>query len=328
MDSLFLPHRNLTNMLAEVRSRMTAGSGLSTTLVVGPTGVGKTTLGNMQLRSLLSNYRVRIQENPAFIPAVMAEVDPADKGEINFVLLYNRLCAALLAPGSLGGFTADASDGQPMDAVKNARLLLENALKERKLKHLILDEAVHFTDSKTDPIEYGNLLKSLGKRGACNLLLLGAYGCERLVVATSQLSRRIGVVHYERYKATDNDFKEYAKFVRSLVENMPYRFDIELASRIEYLFEGTVGLPGSTADVLKDAAKRSYEDGNKWSEEHLLKAMPSRAAHKKILTDTVRGEATVQPYLQMAKEHEYVTEEDISLVVNMEASKQTAGEFA
>jgi hypothetical protein len=124
MKSLYIPHRNLSHVISEVGTLMTAGAGVSVTLVVGPPGVGKTAFGRMQLRNLLRQYKVQIQENPSIIPAVMSEVDPADRGaEINFVLLYARICAALLSPSALDGFGVPQEPNQTIDLIKNSRLM-------------------------------------------------------------------------------------------------------------------------------------------------------------------------------------------------------------
>ncbi|KNA33557.1 hypothetical protein ADU20_14285 [Burkholderia pseudomallei] len=319
MKATCVPHRNLDAVMHEVRSRMTAGAGLSITLVVGPPGVGKTTFGRKQLQSLLSRYPIQLQEKRHIIPAVMSEVDAADRGEFNFNLLYNRLCADLMAPSSLDGPVLLENVSEPADPVRNSRMMFERALRRREVKHLILDEAVHFTNSLTDPLQYGNLLKSLSNRSGFNLLLLGAYGCEQLVLASAQLARRIGVVHYPRYFQTDQDFTEYCTFVKSLLAHLPYGFDIDIENRLEYLFAGTFGLPGATVDVLTGAAGRCCESKRKvWSDACLLKSMPSKEAQRKIARDTMVGEAEVQPFLQMEREHDYATEQDIRNVLLLE----------
>jgi hypothetical protein len=86
--------------------------------------------GRMQLRNLLRQYKVPIQENPSIIPAVMCEVDPAGRGsEINFVLLYSRICSALLAPSALEGFGIPQEPNQPVELLRNSQLMFEAAIK-------------------------------------------------------------------------------------------------------------------------------------------------------------------------------------------------------
>lgn len=321
MASQYLPHRNLNAVMSEVHTRMSP-PGLSITIVVGPPGVGKTTFGSMRLRDILLAHRSTMLKNKRIIPAVMCEVDPADRGDFNFILLYNRISAALLAPTTLEGFSlADVRPGA-VEATKHARLMMEKALVYRELQHLILDEAVHFTDSSTDPLEYGNLLKTLSNRANVNVLMLGAYGCERLVKASGQLGRRITVVHYERYKDTTDDFKEYCTYVKSVVKSLPYSFELAIENKLEYLFAGTFGLPGLTTDVLKVAAKLCFESRQRvWEDGYLLKAMPSKAAQATIARETVVGESQVQPFLQSEHEVEYATAEDIRQALLLDKSQ-------
>ncbi|MBB5400530.1 ATP-binding protein [Paraburkholderia youngii] len=324
---LFVPHRNLDRLSLAVNRRMTAGAGLSLTVIVGPTGAGKTTFGRMLLRDLLKRYQVQIQERRHIIPAVMSEVDPADnKGEINFALLYNRLCSDLMAPSALDMVAVREELDEPYDPVKRSRIEFERALKARELRHLILDEAVHFTNSKTDPLLYGDLLKSLSNRTGFNLLLLGAYGCEELAIASDQLGRRVGVVHYPRYQQTEEDAKEFGGFLKSYAAEMPYKFGIELTDhQIEYMLVGAVGIAGLAADVLKTACERcSVERYPKWSEAKLREAMPSKAAQQKIARTTIEGEVNVAPYLQTDKEVDYLTEGQVRAELRQEKVEREA----
>jgi hypothetical protein len=324
LKSLLISHRNQERIFSEVRTLMTAGAGISVVLLVGPTGVGKTSFGRRQLRNILQQYKIQIQENPSLIPAVLCEVDPAEKGSsINFVLLYSRICSALLAPNALEGFSIPKEPNQPIDLVSNSRLMFEGAIKARGLHNLILDEVVHFAHSSTDPVHIDDLLKSLSNRNGFNLLMLGAYGCEALAVATGEMARRVSIVHYERYKDSKEDFVEYATFVKAVATALPYRFEVDVTNRLEYMFDGTFGLPGLTVDVLSNAAKRCAEERyQRWNDKFLLKAMPSRAAQRKIAGSTVRGERDIEPYLQLASEVDYLAEKDVLLELRMEEQEK------
>jgi hypothetical protein len=324
---LFVPHRNLEILSKEVSRRMTAGAGLSLTVVVGPTGIGKSSFGRMQLRNLLKRYQVQIQERPHVIPAVMSEVDPADHtGEMNFVLLYNRLCSDLLVPSALDMVAAPMESDELWDPVKRGRLEFESALIKRELRHLILDEAVHFTNSRTNPLLYGDFLKSLSNRAGFNLLLLGAYGCEELAIASDQLGRRVGVIHYPRYLQTQDDAKEFGTFLRSYVASLPYKLEFELTdNQIEYMLVGTVGLPGLAADVLKRACEHCcFERYPAWNEEKLRLAMPSKAAQRKIARATIEGETNVLPFLNTDEAVDYMTEEQVRTELRQEEAERKA----
>jgi hypothetical protein len=327
LDWLFIPHRNLEILANEVSRRMTAGAGLSLTVVVGATGTGKSSFGRMQLRNLLKHYQVQIQERPHIIPAVLSPVDPAGQGgEINFVLFYNRLCANLLVPSELDMVTVPNESDEPLDPIKRGRIEFESALIKREVRHLILDEAVHFTASKTDPLLYGDFLKALSDRAGFNLLLLGAYGCEQLATASDQLGRRVGVIHYPRYKQTNEDAMEFATFLRSYVAALPYKLQFELTDhQIEYLLVGTFGLPGLAANVVKNACEQCcFERYPQWTERQLRRAMPSIAAQRKIGRVTTEGEDNIAPFLNTDEPVDYMTEEQIRAELRQERAELEA----
>jgi hypothetical protein len=311
--NLAVPHRNQNTVLAQVQPLMEPDAGLNIVLVVGPPGVGKSALGRLLLRNLLQDYAYLIQEDPAIIPAVLVEVDSPDrKFEIDIGLFFARICKALLSPSILDGFGMPQDLQMPTDHVQNSRIFLENAIEGRKLHHLILDEVIHFLHSSTPPTHYGNLLKSLSNRSSFNLALLGPYGSEELVPATGQLARRIVVVEYPRYKNCDEDFKQYATFIKSVAAVMPYQFEIDLENDIEYLFDGNFGIPGNSVDVIFKAARACSKDKfPRWNRTHFLKSMPSLEAQRIIAKETIRGEDQIRPYLQTKFVKAYATEADI-----------------
>ncbi|MGF6786948.1 ATP-binding protein [Paraburkholderia sp. 35.1] len=322
--NLAVPHRNQNTVLAQVQSLMEPDAGLTIVLVVGPPGVGKSSLGRILLRNLLQDYAYLIQEDPAIIPAVLVEVDSPDKKyEIDISLFFARICTALLSPSVLDGFGMPQDLQTPTDHVHKSRILLERAIDGRKLHHLILDEVIHFLHSSTPPIHYGNLLKSLSNRSSFNLALLGPYGSEELVPASGQLARRIAVVEYPRYKDCDQDFRQYATFIKSVAAVMPYRFEIDLENDIEYLFDGNFGIPGNSVDVIFKSARLCSKDKiPRWNRTHLLKSMPSLKAQRVIAKETLRGEEQIQPYLQTEFIKAYATEADIRSELEKEQNER------
>ncbi|MEX3929155.1 TniB family NTP-binding protein [Paraburkholderia sp. BR10936] len=322
--NLTIPHRNLDRVLDDVQPLMEEDSGLTIVVIVGPTGVGKSSLGRKLLRKTLEKYSYLIQEDPAIIPAVMVEVDSPDKKqEIDFGLFFARICSALLSPSVLDGFATPKSLSDTVDYTEKSRIMLEKAIVGRDLRHLILDEVIHFLASSTPPEHYGNLLKSLSNRSNFDLLLLGAYGSEEIIHASGQLARRIIILHYQRYTDSTEDYKEYATFMKSVALQMPYRFEIDLEHSVHYLFDGNLGIPGSSVEVLQKAAARcSREKHPKWSDDFLVKYMPSIKAQKEIAMETLRGEEQIQPYLQNQQRVKYATETEIRALLGAEKAER------
>lgn len=325
LKSLRFGHRNLDQVIKKVRLCMIPSSGLSVTVVVGPTGVGKSTFAALQAETLLRQYEVEIREDPGVIPVVLSEVDAPDKKEINWQLFYSRICQDL---NSLfvdePAYQTDAA-GRPIDVVESSRMRFERALRNRAVRHLILDEAVHFTDSNTDPLQYGNLLKSLGNRAGMNLLLVGAYGSERLLESSAQLARRNAVVHFPRYRETQEDFDAYTKFVKEFARYIPLPKPVDLKPYVQRLFEAHIGLPGYTAQTLINAVIRCGDSGNEWKDEHLWSAFPSPKSYEKVAMDTLTGEANIVDYLQTDSPRDYKRLSEIQSTLIAAKAKKRKG---
>jgi hypothetical protein len=321
LKQLCFAHNSMRQVSEAVTRLMTPGTEGTITLVVGPTGVGKSTLGRRLLAQFLQQHIAEIHENRGCIPAILAEVPPASGGKFDWPLFYREIGDKLLVPR---WDEAILTKPGPMltapetvfDKLPSMRFAATRALKRRKTRHIILDECVHFTDSDEEPLEYGNLLKSLANVPGTNLLMLGAYGSEALVKASAQLSRRVSVVHFPRYPATPQGRKEYGVFLFSLQSSLPLPYDVNLMQFRDVLAAGTCSLPGFTADVVcqtvVNAATDMQTSGvSTWKDEYLFSAMPSAVQHATILADCLDGEERIRKYLPSLTKPEYVSEDDV-----------------
>jgi|GEM_PF-7085618 len=323
LRNLRFMHRNLSAVIDEVKRRMLPGAGLSLTIVAGPSGVGKSTFAALQAEALLKLYDVEIRENPGVIPVVLSEVDAADGKEFNWKLFYHHLSEdlQLLTPESSGLGDIDARSIR----VRNLRLRFEKGMHFRKVRHLILDEAVHFTDSKSQPLQYGNLLKSLANRNGMNLLLVGAYGSEKLVRASGQIARRIGVVHFERYRDNQEDYDAFTQFIKEFEAHIPLPFKVDLKKYTAQLFYAHLGMPGYAAGALiKAVTQCAYEGSESWKDEYVWNALPSQAEYETIAAETFAGEDNVKPYLSMAQPIIYPSEAELRVRISSKKSKDRA----
>lgn len=166
--------------------------------------------------------------------------------------------------------------------------MMERAIKERDLRYLVLDEVIHFVNSTTPVIYYGDFLKSLSNCSGFNLLLPEAYGSEEIIHASGQLARRIKIIHYPRYKDNEKYYTEYATFVKSCANKLPCQFEVDLTNDVEYLFSGSFGGVGTSVDILQQAAANCVRGRHsKWSRESLRKAMPSLKAKKEMAREVL-----------------------------------------
>ncbi|WP_051381370.1 ATP-binding protein [Paraburkholderia mimosarum] len=312
LRSLRFTHPNLEAVRKQVRQNTTPHSELSITIVTGPAGVGKSTFANLLMEELLKIYEVEIKEDPGSIPVVYNEIDAADGKLINWQLFYKNLLQDLLTIVPEPLLNKGSSAQSTNTAIKNSRMLLDDALRNRKVRYIILDEVVHLTDSRTPPLQYGNLLKSLANRAGLNLILVGAYGSERLMEASGQLTRRVDVVHYARYRSTKKDFAAFATFLKEFQNFIPLPFEIPLSKYIEPLFRAHVGLSGYASQTIAKAVRTcAYEGANRWHDDYMWSAFPAPAAHEKIALETMAGEKAVERYLKSPGEKAYPSEAEM-----------------
>jgi hypothetical protein len=323
--SLRFTHRNLETVMRRVDRHMTPGAGLPIALVVGPSGVGKTAFATLHTRNVLKRYDVEIREDPDAIPAVLNEVDAADGKEINWRLFYRHLLEDLQALAPDLPIEKGAADNGA-DSVRGYRLLFERALRFRKVRHLILDEAVHFTDSRTEPLQYGNLLKSLANRAGMNLLLVGAYGSEKLKGASGQLSRRVEVIHFPRYQDNQDDFDAFTQFLKSFEPHIPLPFKIDIKQYIERLFHAHLGMSGYAARTLIKAVTECAFDGSQsWKDEYVWNAMPSPAEYETVALETLEGEKNVKRFLSSDQPVIYPSEANIHAQLTAKSNNRRGG---
>ncbi|MFM0499044.1 ATP-binding protein [Paraburkholderia caffeinilytica] len=322
LRSLRFTHPNLEVVRKRVRENTTPHGELSITIVSGPAGVGKSTFAQLLMEELLKRHEVEIQEDLGSIPVVLSVIDAADGKQINWQLFYQNMLQDLvtITPAFL---SSQANTPESMNAaIKSSRMMLDHALRQRKVRYIILDEAVHLTDSATPPLQYGNLLKSLANRAGLNLILVGAYGSERLMEASGQLTRRLEVVEFPRYRCKEEGFREFATFLMEFQRFIPLPFEIPLSKYIEPLFLAHMGLCGYASQTLAKVVRACAYDGLKrWEDDYLWNACPVPAAYEKISMETLAGEMAIKRYLKSPKARTYPSEKE--MLARLAAQKTT-----
>lgn len=308
-------HPQLDDAIKQSTRLLTPGTGISITVVVGPTGVGKTTLARCMLEHSLQQFSADIVDDPSCVPAAYVEVPPSEKeGGVDWSL-FNRRCGIALhdaLPEERPSTEGSGFSGGDMPIYKpGLRAAFERAIVNRKLRHLVLDECGHFVDSAEDAKIYGNVLKSLANVGGINVLMLGAYGAERIIETTAQLARRINVVHFRRF----DSFENYCIYLNTLAQALPLAKTPDLLQHAGILYEHCCQLGGVTADTITQAvveASLNEERPGQWSDDYLWRAIPTKAKRRTVMEDLILGEERMKPFEQWTCQPTHAeTEEEI-----------------
>jgi energy-coupling factor transporter ATP-binding protein EcfA2 len=235
-------------------------------LVLGPTGVGKTTL-LMKIEQLMTTELLAdLQTDPGRLPIVSVECIAPESGVFSWRDHFRRLLMRMDEPlldHKLDPGTSIRIGRRAVRFMPNAKAVgseyrhaVERALCFRRPMAVMLDEAQHLASvgSPRRLSDQLDVIKSIANCTGTVHVLLGTYGLLAFRNLSAQLSRRSVDIHFPRYRADDpEDRKTFLTILRSFEQQLPLSEPPALVKEWEYLYERSVGCVG----VLKDWLMRT-----------------------------------------------------------------------
>jgi AAA domain len=202
-SSITYVHPNLLQTVAHLHELMEPGNDIKVIALIGPTGIGKTTLIDKCLHSLVQRFApVRL---PHEVPVAMVAAPANGERSLSWRTIYRRMQTAcggvLLDQQRKAEVTDDELTAVRADRVGLAqrREFLEAEVRHRRVRLLGIDESHHLmrfgaSDAMMDT------LKSLADiQAETKLMLVGTYQIAPLLTTYGQLARRSAILHYRRY---------------------------------------------------------------------------------------------------------------------------------
>src|SRR5439155_23401073 len=250
-------------------------AGTSLVFVFGPTGVGKTTLLlHIQKRLIEASQKDR-QEEKGHIPVASMEAAASDSRNFDWKEYYRRALMTLNEPliGHKVDYPSRSSrrnrNGHMIFNAKPAtselRLALEDALRYRRLRAFIVDEAQHLTKMASGRKLQDQLdcVKSLANMTGTVHLLVGTYELLAFRNLSGQLSRRSADIHFSRYCSENaNDIEIFQNAVFTFQRQLPLSGGFDLVAAWDFLYERSLGCIGVLKDWLMRALIASLRNQN------------------------------------------------------------------
>lgn len=257
LAELYVPHPRMVSTISEVRHSLErARRDRHLTLLVGPTGVGKTTAWQ--------------QLGGEFAAAAAGDASPDRLGSI-YVRLEAK--AGAYRSASLDRFLLLAADeplierkqilpGKPGKMLsltgtnEGRRQALLNVLRFRRPSAIVIDEAQHFGYLTGRGAELAlDDLKTLADSSDVPLLFLGTYAMAQFSGLSGQLARRTQDVHFARYDGSAESWLEFLSTLNYITSRVSFDFDPLDDEGSKDLYAGCIGCIG----LLMRWLVRSYE---------------------------------------------------------------------
>ena len=294
-------HRELERVAQDVTELMDTACDTKLISIIGMTGIGKTTLATELGNILMEEYREQAQ--PSEHPVIYVRAPANGEKSLSWKVLYRRILEAGHEPSVDQKRASRIEDGRLFgvrdgrSSVAHLREQVEGMLRHRKVRALIIDEALHLLRF-SDYSAIMDTLKSLADIEPTKLILIGTHQIADLMTEYGQVIRRSEIIHYRRYRLStkvsdhpSSDEAEYIFQLQRLQDNWPSRNKPDLVAVWRPLMSASLGSIGITKSILQQVVVQQLSTpGEVLKESHFRKAFKAPGNLRKIEEETVSGE--------------------------------------
>lgn len=305
--SLTYEHPRLMTVITHLQELMDPNNDIKIIALIGPTGIGKTTLIDRCLLSIVQQYApVRL---PHEVPVAVVAAPANGERSVSWRTMYRRMQAAC------GGILLDqqrlskVSDAE-LRAVRADRMglaqrreLLESEIRHRRVRLLGIDEVHHLLRFSENEAMMDTLKSLADIQRETKLMLAGTYQIAPLLSAYGQLARRSAILHYGRYhlsKAPKDDAptKDEEAF-RNVLARMANDWPCEQVPNLEGTWQmhmraslGSVGLLKMQLQQL--AVLQTERKGERFNARDTERAFMDEMTRNQIEREMVDGEEALR----------------------------------
>lgn len=221
-------------------------------LVIGPTGVGKSTLIHQLDARLFERLAGELHANPSRIHKVYAEAQYIPGRGFDwddlFYSMLNDAGEILLDRKIAPGWPPARPGRRGLAAAAN------EMLRQRAPLACIIDEGGAFveSDSADSVARVLDFLKSIGNRSQTHIVVFGDYRLAKMVGFSGQLNRRCHLLHFPSYPVGHRDM--FGTIVQAFDRRLAAKgIQTEIANEVDLLYAETCGCVGLLKRWLENA---------------------------------------------------------------------------
>ena len=271
-ETKVVAHHHLKQVYEALLHAVRYPAGTALIWVVGPTGVGKTTLLQRLVKQLIEDAALDPAATPGHIPAMLMEAASPDTGNFSWKDYFTRALIAADEPMmdnkiiyDVRGMHRDEQGQLVIErtvAALDLRRILEQCFHHRPPRAFIVDEAQHLKKMTSGRrfLDQMETLKSLANMSSTVHVLVGTYDLLGLMNLNAQLARRSDEIHFPRYHLDQpEDLKEFKKLLRTFQRHLPLAKEPDLESHYLYFYERSLGGTGMLKTLLNNALGAALE---------------------------------------------------------------------